>query len=217
MILPWLILIPFIGGLLCWQCERFGNILPRWIALLTMALLFGLSLWLWATGDFSLAPAPGAAPQWAAEFQVPWIERFGISVHLALDGLSVLMISLTGLLGVLSVLCSWNEIQNRVGFFHLNLMWILGGVVGVFLAVDLQGDGQLDPFGDGGRLHLRAGRSRHGRCRSRGGTCNQQVPARNGKLGVVFHGASIVLALRGACTLLRTRHSKHRFGTRPGL
>ena len=137
MILPWLILIPFIGGLLCWQCERFGNILPRWIALLTMALLFGLSLWLWATGDFSLAPAPGAAPQWAAEFQLPWIERFGISVHLALDGLSVLMISLTGLLGVLSVLCSWNEIQNRVGFFHLNLMWILGGVVGVFLAVDL--------------------------------------------------------------------------------
>ena len=32
MILPWLILIPFIGGLLCWQTERFGNTLPRWIA-----------------------------------------------------------------------------------------------------------------------------------------------------------------------------------------
>ncbi|UVE16099.1 NADH-quinone oxidoreductase subunit M [Pseudomonas sp. LS44] len=137
MILPWLILIPFIGGLLCWQGERFGTTLPRWIALLSMCLLFGLGLWLWATGDFSQAPAPGAAPQWAAEFQVPWIERFGISVHLALDGLSVLMISLTGLLGVLSVLCSWNEIQTRVGFFHLNLLWILGGVVGVFLAVDL--------------------------------------------------------------------------------
>ncbi|OHC37931.1 MAG: NADH-quinone oxidoreductase subunit M [Pseudomonadales bacterium RIFCSPLOWO2_02_FULL_63_210] len=137
MILPWLILIPFIGGLLCWQGERFGATLPRWIALLTMALLFGLGLWLWATGDFSLAPAPGADPRWAAEFQLQWIERFGISVHLALDGLSVLMITLTGLLGVLSVLCSWKEIQNRVGFFHLNLMWILGGVVGVFLAVDL--------------------------------------------------------------------------------
>lgn len=137
MILPWLILIPFIGGLLCWQGERFGNSLPRWIALLTMGLLFGLGLWLWATADFSLAPAPGADPLWAAEFQVTWIERLGISIHLGLDGLSVLMIVLTGLLGVLSVLCSWNEIQNRVGFFHLNLMWILGGVVGVFLAIDL--------------------------------------------------------------------------------
>ncbi|WP_236214883.1 NADH-quinone oxidoreductase subunit M [Metapseudomonas otitidis] len=137
MILPWLILIPFIGGLLCWQGERFGTTLPRWIALLTMSLLFGLGLWLWATGDFTLAPAPGTDPVWAHEFKVNWIERFGITIHLAMDGLSVLMVTLTGLLGVLSVLCSWNEIQNRVGFFHLNLMWILGGVVGVFLAVDL--------------------------------------------------------------------------------
>ncbi|UTW07926.1 NADH-quinone oxidoreductase subunit M [Pseudomonas benzenivorans] len=137
MILPWLVLIPFIGGLLCWLGERFGSTLPRWIALLTMTLLFGLGLWLWSSADFSLAPAPGADPVWAYEFQMQWIERLGISVHLALDGLSVLMISLTGLLGVLSVLCSWHEIQNRVGFFHLNLMWILGGVVGVFLAMDL--------------------------------------------------------------------------------
>ncbi|GGJ84202.1 NADH-quinone oxidoreductase subunit M [Pseudomonas matsuisoli] len=137
MILPWLILIPFIGGLLCWQAERLGNVVPRWIALLTMTLLFVLGLWLWSTADFSLAPAPGTAPQWAAEFQVPWIARFGISFHLALDGLSILMIVLTGLLGVLSVLCSWNEIDKRIGFFHLNLMWILGGVVGVFLAIDL--------------------------------------------------------------------------------
>ena len=137
MILPWLILIPFIGGLLCWQGERYGTTLPRWIALLTMSLLFVLGLWLWATGDFSLAPAPGADPRWTTEFQVAWIERLGISLHLALDGLSILMIVLTGLLGVLSVLCSWNEIQRHVGFFHLNLMWILGGVVGVFLAIDL--------------------------------------------------------------------------------
>jgi NADH-quinone oxidoreductase subunit M len=137
MILPWLILIPFIGGLLCWQGERFGATLPRWIALLTMTLLFVLGLWLWATGDFTLAPAPGTEPVWAEEFKVQWIERFGVTIHLALDGISILMIVLTGLLGVLSVLCSWREIQNRVGFFHLNLMWILGGVVGVFLAIDL--------------------------------------------------------------------------------
>src|SRR5690606_8149825 len=137
MILPWLILIPFIGGLLCWQGERFGNALPRWVALITMGLLFGLGLWLWVSGDFSLAPQPGADPAWAHAFQADWIPRLGITIHLAMDGLSVLMVALTGLLGVLSVLCSWHEIQNRVGFFHLNLMWILGGVVGVFLAVDL--------------------------------------------------------------------------------
>ncbi len=137
MILLWLILIPFIGGLLCWQTERFGALLPRWIALLSTALLLILGLDLWASANFSVAPAPGTGPQWALEFQVPWIERFGISLHLALDGLSMLMIVLTGLLGVFSVICSWNEISRRVGFFHLNLLWILGGVVGVFLAIDL--------------------------------------------------------------------------------
>ncbi len=137
MILPWLILIPFIGGFLCLVAERCSNTLPRWIAMLTMSLELVLSLWLWHTGNFQLAPAPGADPTWTMEFKHVWIQRFGINLHLALDGLSLLMILLTGLLGILSVLCSWNEIQRHVGFFHLNLMWILGGVVGVFLALDL--------------------------------------------------------------------------------
>ena len=87
MILPWLILIPFIGGFLCWLGERFGATLPRWIALLTMSLLLGIGLWLWANGDYTLAPAPGAEPAWALEYKVQWIQRFGISIHLALDGL----------------------------------------------------------------------------------------------------------------------------------
>lgn len=63
--------------------------------------------------------------------------RFGISIHLAIDGLSLLMVVLTGLLGVLAVLCSWKEIEKYQGFFHLNLMWITGGVIGVFLAIDM--------------------------------------------------------------------------------
>lgn len=51
-------------------------------------------------------------PQWQSEFVLPWIPRFGISIHLAIDGLSLLMVVLTGLLGVLAVLCSWREIEN---------------------------------------------------------------------------------------------------------
>jgi NADH-quinone oxidoreductase subunit M len=137
MLLAWLILIPLIGGLLCWQSDRFGNMPPRWIALITMSLVFGLSLWLWSTGDYSLARDVNAAPQWQVEFQMPWITSLGISIHLGVDGLSLILIILTGFIGLLSILCSWSEIQRRTGFFHLNLMWILGGVIGVFLALDL--------------------------------------------------------------------------------
>ncbi|MCD6007350.1 NADH-quinone oxidoreductase subunit M [Halomonas sp. IOP_31] len=139
MTLLWLILIPFVGGLLCWQGERFGDQAPRWIALATMLIELLITLGLWFQGDYYL-PQMGTASEgvrWSMEWQVAWIPRFGISVHLALDGLSLVLIALTSFLGILAVLCSWNEIVRRVGFFHLNLLWILGGVVGVFLAIDL--------------------------------------------------------------------------------
>ncbi|WP_016256020.1 NADH-quinone oxidoreductase subunit M, partial [Yersinia pestis] len=136
MLLPWLILIPFIGGLLCWQLERFGTKVPRWIALIAMGLTLVLSLYLWGQGNYSLMN-PTGIPQWQTYYNVPWIPRFGIRFHLALDGLSLLMVVLTGLLGVLAILCSWREIQRYQGFFHLNLLWILGGVIGVFLAIDM--------------------------------------------------------------------------------
>ncbi|PZL94914.1 NADH-quinone oxidoreductase subunit M [Pantoea graminicola] len=136
MLLPWLIIIPFVGGLICWLTERLGAKVPRWIALITMGLTLALSLQLWLQGGYSLTQAAGI-PQWQSSFSVPWIPRFGISFHLAIDGLSLLMVVLTGLLGLMAVLCSWNEISKYQGFFHLNLMWILGGVIGVFLSIDL--------------------------------------------------------------------------------
>jgi NADH-quinone oxidoreductase subunit M len=136
MILPWLILIPFIGGLLCWQSERLGLNVPRWIALITMSSVLVLSCVLWVQGNYTLNAA-GSHGQWQQEFQLPWIPRFGITFHLGLDGLSLLMVMLTGLLGVMAVACSWSEIQKHVGFFFLNLLWNLGGVIGVFLALDM--------------------------------------------------------------------------------
>lgn len=136
MLLPWLIIIPFIGGLLCWLGEYLNIKAPRWLALITMVITLSLSLLLWQQGHYSLLPATGI-PQWQAEFLLPWIPRFGISVHLAIDGLSLLMVVLTAFLGLLAVLCSWREIERSQGFFYLNLLGILGGVMGVFLAIDL--------------------------------------------------------------------------------
>ncbi|WP_201536791.1 NADH-quinone oxidoreductase subunit M [Psychrobacter ciconiae] len=140
-LLPALIAIPFIAGLLCWLVERVNKRLPRWIALIGMMITFALSLVLWQQGGFTglsqHSITPDASVPWMAEFSVPWIPSFGISFHLAMDGLSLLMVALTGFLGVAAVACSWNEIQRRVGFFHLNLLWSLGGVIGVFLAIDL--------------------------------------------------------------------------------
>ncbi|MCC6295861.1 MAG: NADH-quinone oxidoreductase subunit M [Pseudomonadales bacterium] len=136
MVLAWLILIPLIGGLLAWPAERFGAAAPRWIALLSMLLVLGIAASLWPLGHYGQGLATGGEP-WQLELQVPWIPRFGIDFHLAIDGLSLSMVILTALIGVLAVGCSWRETGGRVGLFQLNLLWVLAGVLGVFLAIDL--------------------------------------------------------------------------------
>jgi NADH-quinone oxidoreductase subunit M len=133
-ILILLILIPFVAGFFCWQLESVSVAVVRWLALASMVLLLVLSGWLWSKGGFSFVP--GASP-WVLEYHVAWIPRLGVSLHFGMDGLSLLMVALTALLGVFSVSCSWKEIDTHVGFFHMNLLWILGGVIGVFLALDL--------------------------------------------------------------------------------
>ena len=47
------------------------------------------------------------------------------------------MLLLTFFLGILSVLCSWNEIKEKIGFYYFNLLWTLAGISGVFVAMDL--------------------------------------------------------------------------------
>ncbi len=141
MVLIWLILIPLIGGIASWGSERVARSAPRWIALVSMLLALGLSVWLWATQNFSFAgvafSSAFAEPHWTIEFRASWIGSFGASFHLGLDGLSMLLITLTNLLGVMAVLSSWRDIDRDAGFFHLNLLTNLAGVIGVFLALDL--------------------------------------------------------------------------------
>lgn len=135
-ILVWLLAIPFAGGLIGWQAERYSRYLPRWIALFTQLTVLAMSVWLWYAGDFTIA-APTTTPVFALEYKAAWIPSFGINFHLGLDGLSLLLVVLTNLLGVMAIGCSWKEIDRYVGFFHLNLLWNLAGVVGVFLSLDL--------------------------------------------------------------------------------
>lgn len=117
MLLPWLILIPFIGGLLSWQADRFSHRAPRWVALASMGITLILSILLWLQGDYSLVN-PQGVPQWQVEYSMPWIPMLGINFHLAIDGLSLLMVVLTAIMGAFSVLSSWSENQANQGAYH---------------------------------------------------------------------------------------------------
>ncbi|GGG15260.1 NADH-quinone oxidoreductase subunit M [Pontibacter amylolyticus] len=132
MILVWLIVILMAGGVLAWISGKVNRALSRWIALASVLAVFGMTLYLWLSNPI---PAPGSA--WLIQFNQPWIPQWGISISLALDGLSLILLLLTFFLGLLSVLISWREIQSKVAFFHFNLLWVLAGITGVFLTMDL--------------------------------------------------------------------------------
>jgi NADH-quinone oxidoreductase subunit M len=135
MLLAWLLIAPAAGGLLAWAAEPFGQRYVRWISLAAMLADLAIAIFLWVGGG----PAIHIGPQsgWLVQLHLPWIPSLGISFHLALDGLSLLMVVLTAILGVASVLISWRDIKHRVGFFHFNLLWSVAGALGVFLALDL--------------------------------------------------------------------------------
>ena len=131
MILAWMIIVLLLGGAGAWAANRFSALWSRYISLLALAIdLVLVSVAASRHGQTRIG-------QWLVELNLDWIPQFGISFHLGLDGLSLLLILLTLFLGFISVLCSWNEVQKRVGFFHFNLLWILSGIIGVFLALDL--------------------------------------------------------------------------------
>jgi NADH-quinone oxidoreductase subunit M len=131
MILIWLLVILFGAGILAGIADRWNAQLPRWIALAAISVDLVLTAGLW------IGSSPSSSSPWLNEFNCNWVPSFGIRFHLAVDGLSLLMLVLTFFLGIVSVLASWTEIQERVGFFHFNLLWVLTGIAGVFLAVDL--------------------------------------------------------------------------------
>ncbi len=135
MILVWLIVIPTVGGLLAWLLGRRDAAWPRRVALAALALDLVPAMILAARGfggNFATIGAP-----WLVSVDLPWIPAFGIRFFLAADGLSLVLVLMTVFIGIMAVASAWTEIRHRTGFFYFNLLWVLAGITGVFLALDL--------------------------------------------------------------------------------
>jgi NADH-quinone oxidoreductase subunit M len=134
MILLSLILILLVGGILSWIVSRRNTMAARWIAAISVGVDLAVTIGIWLTRAVAAQSSPG---RWLVETNLAWIPQFGIRLHLAIDGLSLALLLLTYFLGIMAILSSWTEIRERVGFFHFNLLWVLAGITGVFLAADL--------------------------------------------------------------------------------
>jgi len=106
--------------------------LVRWIALGTSLAVFVFTLFLWA--GFSASPS---APEFQFVEQRAWIPAFGISYHIGIDGISLLLIVLTGFLTPLALLSSWESVHKKVKAFSFFMLALESAMIGVFVSLDL--------------------------------------------------------------------------------
>jgi len=69
--------------------------------------------------------------------RIPWIEQYGITYHVGIDGISLFLVLLTTLLSMISVLACWQDIQKKVKEFMICLLFLETGMIGVFISLDL--------------------------------------------------------------------------------
>ncbi len=67
---------------------------------------------------------------------IPWVSSVGISYLLGVDGISVPMVLLTGIVAFCAVMSSW-DLTFRVKEFFALFMFLVTGVFGVFLSFDM--------------------------------------------------------------------------------
>lgn len=65
-----------------------------------------------------------------------WIERFGISYFVGIDGISVMLVMMTTFLMPIMILASWKSIDEKIKGFHIALFILQSAMLGSFLAVD---------------------------------------------------------------------------------
>src|ERR1700722_18650487 len=70
--------------------------------------------------------------QWVEDYA--WISSPSIHYHLGIDGLSLILVVLTGFLTPLSILVSWTGITERVKDFHILVLALEAGCIGVFVS-----------------------------------------------------------------------------------
>lgn len=105
----------------------------NWIRRLTFAVslaefIFSLAL---------LRVVPTGAPGYPLEEFSRWISSPPINYHLGVDGISLFLVILTTFLTPICVLASWHGVHHRIKEFHVMLLLLEVGIVGVFLSLDL--------------------------------------------------------------------------------
>ncbi|MCB2197999.1 NADH-quinone oxidoreductase subunit M [bacterium] len=124
-----IVFIPLLGSLLVLATPRSRQALVRGVAFTVMGIDFLVSLPLfWAFNSES------AAFQFVEK--ASWIPSLGISYHMGLDGISLLLVLLTTFLGPIVVLGS-SAVTKHLKAYFVSMLLLQTGMLGTFVALDL--------------------------------------------------------------------------------
>ena len=125
--LAWTIYISFLGAFALLLLPKNSAASVRILALLTAVAGFAITL---------TAFMQHSSGEMLTITRVPWIPSLGIEYHLAADGISLILLLLTGIIAITGILFSWN-IEYRAKEFFAFYLVLIGAVYGVFLSYDL--------------------------------------------------------------------------------
>ena len=131
-LITWMVFLPLAGGLLlavAGEEDEAGRRRMRVISIAVSLITFVLSL-----GLYYGFRAGYAGMQFVERFD--WIPRFGIAYKVGIDGISLPLVLLTTFLTPIAILSSWQDIQKRVRIYHMAILFLETGMLGVFVALD---------------------------------------------------------------------------------
>ena len=121
---------PLAGALLLLFVPRESQVLHRLLGNLFGVLGFLVSLPL-------MIHFPTGSGDYAFKETAEWIPSIGAQYSLGADGISMLLVMLTTLLGMIAITSSWSVIQQRTKEYYILLLLLQTGILGVFLSLDL--------------------------------------------------------------------------------
>jgi NADH-quinone oxidoreductase subunit M len=134
-VLTLIVFAPIAAAVIIFLTPKERTMAVRVTALTATIISLILAISVFVLYDRSAAENFSAA-QYQFQALVPWVPSLGISYHVGVDGIGLVMVLLTGIVGVMGVMISWN-IKDRPREFFAFFMLLVAGVFGVFVSLDL--------------------------------------------------------------------------------
>ncbi len=128
-ILSSLVALPLVGAVLLLVMADDDRQVRK-VALAVSVLVFAETLLLW------LRFAPGSADFQFVE-RHEWIPAFGVHYAVGVDGISLMLLVLTGFLTPLALLGSWESVHEKTRAFCISVLLLESAMIGVFISIDL--------------------------------------------------------------------------------